>query len=176
MSWRSWSAIAIGGFSWRWGLCCCTWSTSWCFNHVWSHSLYHRSLGQALKFLIVQKMISLYVCLFKHGIFGHFQNCNFAVQPIFFLSWSKGSIISVWPVNWYRSSYTCLHFFRLPAVWRTHGKPGSIRLYIVAMRPLYSSSSMPHTISSTKKCELHVHVIRLAFPILMKCLWWTFAP
>ena len=45
-----------------------------------------RSLGQALKFLIVQKMISLYACLFKHGIFGHFQNCDFAVQPIFFLS------------------------------------------------------------------------------------------
>ena len=80
-----------------------------------------------------------------------------------FLSFMKKSlsIISVWPVNWYRSSYTCLHFFCQPAVWGTHGKPGSIRLCI---RGRFTAPVLCHTISSTKKCELHVHVIRLAFP------------
>ena len=141
----SWGAIAIGRFSWRWGLYLCTWSTSWCFNHVWSHSQYHRSLGQALKSLIVQKMISLYACLFKHGIFGHFQNCNFAVQPIFFLSLRKGSIIYFSVAGQLISIKLYLPpFFCQPAVWCTHGKPGLIRLYIVAVRPLYSSSSMTH--------------------------------
>ena len=149
----SWGAIAIGRFSWRWGLYLCTWSTSWCFNHVWSHSQYHRSLGQALKSLIVQKMISLYACLFKHGIFGHFQNCNFAVQPIFFLSLRKGSVISVWPVNWYRSSYTCLHF--LSASSLMHSWQAWVDSVVYCCREAALQLQFYDT-QKAWKCELHV--------------------